>query len=250
MPHSAALFQQRTIDTLLPPLCRLFLPLCHFTSYLAHLPFRYRRSVACAKNTVLRIPVLVFLPTPANTCIIAHVPITRVPHSPHRAHFLSMTYIYPSITILLPSLVYLLHWSLSRVHASRPHHSSALIFCHEQDSSSLATLSTTMTSITQLLSPWPVSKHSIVLRDQPHYPPPHSSVLPDSMDAMPQHQPSPPTDATTNDAVTGSAESDQGEMTGDGRKGFGKRELSTSKRAAQNRAAQVGLLVFVACLRF
>jgi len=77
-----------------------------------------------------------------------------------------------------------------------------------------------------------------LLRDQPHYPPPHSSVLPDSMDAMPQHQPSPPTDATTNDAVTGSAESDQGEMTGDGRKGFGKRELSTSKRAAQNRAAQ------------
>jgi hypothetical protein len=68
------------------------------------------------------------------------------------------------------------------------------------------------------------------------------------MDTMPQHQPSPPTDATNNDAVTGSAESDQGESTGDGRKGFGKRELSTSKRAAQNRAAQVGLLVFVACL--
>lgn len=96
-----------------------------------------------------------------------------------------------------------------------------------------------MTSITQLLSPWPVSKHSIVLRDQPHYPPPHSSMLPESLDVMHQHQPSPPMDAAHNDAVTGSAESDQGENTGDGRKGYGKRELSTSKRAAQNRAAQV-----------
>ncbi|KIW44103.1 hypothetical protein, variant 3 [Exophiala oligosperma] len=95
-----------------------------------------------------------------------------------------------------------------------------------------------MTSITQLLSPWPVSKHSIVLRDQPHYPPPHSSMLPESLDVMHQHQPSPPMDAAHNDAVTGSAESDQGENTGDGRKGYGKRELSTSKRAAQNRAAQ------------
>jgi hypothetical protein len=38
--------------------------------------------------------------------------------------------------------------------------------------------------------------------------------------------------------MTGSAESDGGENT-DGRKGYGKRELSTSKRAAQNRAAQV-----------
>ncbi|KIW11787.1 hypothetical protein PV08_09059 [Exophiala spinifera] len=94
-----------------------------------------------------------------------------------------------------------------------------------------------MTSITQLLSPWPVSKHSIVLRDQPHYPPP-PSMLPESLDVMQQHQPSPPMDLAHNDNVTGSAESDQGENTGDGRKGYGKRELSTSKRAAQNRAAQ------------
>ncbi|KEF51631.1 uncharacterized protein A1O9_12266 [Exophiala aquamarina CBS 119918] len=48
-------------------------------------------------------------------------------------------------------------------------------------------------------------------------------------------QPSSPNDP--NDNVTGSAESDGGDN-GDGRKGYGKRELSTSKRAAQNRAAQ------------
>ena len=39
-------------------------------------------------------------------------------------------------------------------------------------------------------------------------------------------------------AVMGSGGSDDGNDP-DGRKGFGKRELSTSKRAAQNRAAQV-----------
>jgi len=50
-------------------------------------------------------------------------------------------------------------------------------------------------------------------------------------------QPSSPNDP--NDNVTGSAESDGGDNNGDGRKGYGKRELSTSKRAAQNRAAQV-----------
>jgi len=94
-----------------------------------------------------------------------------------------------------------------------------------------------MTSITQLLSPWPVSKHSIVLREQ-HYPPPQSSLL-DGIDSMSQQHPSPPTDPASNDAVTASAESDQGEGGADGRKGYGKRELSTSKRAAQNRAAQV-----------
>ncbi|RMD45009.1 hypothetical protein DV735_g18, partial [Chaetothyriales sp. CBS 134920] len=38
--------------------------------------------------------------------------------------------------------------------------------------------------------------------------------------------------------ITGSAESDGGDNSTDGRKGYGKRELSTSKRAAQNRAAQ------------
>jgi len=90
-----------------------------------------------------------------------------------------------------------------------------------------------MTSITQLLSPWPVSKHSIVLREQ-HYPPPQP--MSDPMDVGPQHQPSPPQDPG-NDGMTGSADSDGGEN-GDGRKGYGKRELSTSKRAAQNRAAQ------------
>ncbi|KIY03867.1 uncharacterized protein Z520_00558 [Fonsecaea multimorphosa CBS 102226] len=95
-----------------------------------------------------------------------------------------------------------------------------------------------MTSITQLLSPWPVSKHSIVLREQHYPPPPQSSILPDHLDSMPQHHPSPPQDPAHNDAVTGSAESDGGENNGDGRKGYGKRELSTSKRAAQNRAAQ------------
>jgi hypothetical protein len=95
-----------------------------------------------------------------------------------------------------------------------------------------------MTSITQLLSPWPASKHSIVLREH-HYPPPQSSILTDTIDSMSQHPPSPPTDPASNDAITASAESDQGENNGDGRKGYGKRELSTSKRAAQNRAAQV-----------
>lgn len=94
-----------------------------------------------------------------------------------------------------------------------------------------------MTSITQLLSPWPVSKHSIVLRDQ-HYPPPHFSNYSDPIDTMPQPQPPSPSDHA-NDNVTGSAESDGGENNGDGRKGYGKRELSTSLRAAQNRAAQV-----------
>lgn len=99
-----------------------------------------------------------------------------------------------------------------------------------------------MTSITQLLSPWPVSKHSIVLREQ-HYPPPPS----DTIDNMQQHQPSSPNDPSNNDAVTGSAESDGGDNNSDGRKGYGKRELSTSKRAAQNRAAQVWLSFEMMC---
>ncbi|EXJ94183.1 hypothetical protein A1O1_02576 [Capronia coronata CBS 617.96] len=58
------------------------------------------------------------------------------------------------------------------------------------------------------------------------------------LDAMPQQQPSSPNDPMNNDGVTGSAESDGGDTNTDGRKGYGKRELSTSKRAAQNRAAQ------------
>jgi hypothetical protein len=95
-----------------------------------------------------------------------------------------------------------------------------------------------MTSITQLISPWPVPKYSIVLQEQ-HYPPPHASNIPESIDTpMTQnHQPSSPNDLGT-EGVTGSAESDGGDNA-DGRKGYGKRELSTSKRAAQNRAAQV-----------
>ena len=92
-----------------------------------------------------------------------------------------------------------------------------------------------MTSITQLLSPWPgtTAKHSIVLREQ--HLPPHS--LAEHLDAMRTTEPSPPADPNNPDGVTGSADSD--ENNGDGRKGYGKRELSTSKRAAQNRAAQV-----------
>jgi hypothetical protein len=103
-----------------------------------------------------------------------------------------------------------------------------------------------MTSITQLLSPWPtVTKQSIVLRE--HYLPPHHQ---DHMDTMsPRHNaPSPPNDLPA-DSTSGNPDSDGGENNGDGRKGYGKRELSTSKRAAQNRAAQVGSTVafYVLC---
>ena len=99
-----------------------------------------------------------------------------------------------------------------------------------------------MTSITQLLSPWPsVTKQSIVLRE--HYmPPPQNSHL----DSMQQAEPSSPNDPSA-DGVTGSAESDGGDGP-DGRKGYGKRELSTSKRAAQNRAAQVGQGAMCSCI--
>lgn len=106
----------------------------------------------------------------------------------------------------------------------------------------------TMTSITHLLSPLPLTKHSLVLPQQQYPPPPQSSTLPESMDAIPQqqqqqpqHQPqaSSPNASINNDGVTGSAESDGADTNTDGRKGYGKRELSTSKRAAQNRAAQV-----------
>jgi hypothetical protein len=58
---------------------------------------------------------------------------------------------------------------------------------------------------------------------------------------MQQAAPSSPNDPSA-DGVTGSADSDGGDGNTDGRKGYGKRELSTSKRAAQNRAAQVGWL--------
>ncbi|ETN42263.1 uncharacterized protein HMPREF1541_04204 [Cyphellophora europaea CBS 101466] len=92
-----------------------------------------------------------------------------------------------------------------------------------------------MTSITQLLSPWPtVTKQSIVLRE--HYMPPPSQDHLDNM-AQQQQPPSPPTDPS-GDAHSGNPDSDGGDGATDGRKGYGKRELSTSKRAAQNRAAQ------------
>jgi hypothetical protein len=101
-----------------------------------------------------------------------------------------------------------------------------------------------MTSITQLLSPWPiVTKHSIVLRE--HYLPPPPPA--DHIDSMTQPAPSSPNDPSA-DGVTGSADSDGGDNNADGRKGYGKRELSTSKRAAQNRAAQVCRLFLPQCL--
>jgi len=95
-----------------------------------------------------------------------------------------------------------------------------------------------MTSITELLSPWPITKHSVVLREQPQ-PYSHTHLTPpqDSVDTMQQPgAPSSPNDPQS-EAQAGSVDSDGDNN--DGRKGFGKRELSTSKRAAQNRAAQV-----------
>lgn len=99
-----------------------------------------------------------------------------------------------------------------------------------------------MTSITQLLSPWPVAKpHTIVLRDQPdhlsHMPPP-SSYQPVS-DVMATQSQAPTSPPATSPTAGGSDNSDGDMNQTDGRKGYGKRELSTSKRAAQNRAAQV-----------
>lgn len=73
-------------------------------------------------------------------------------------------------------------------------------------------------------------------------PPPHNANL----DGMQQPEPSSPNDPSA-DGVTGSAESDGGDGP-DGRKGYGKRELSTSKRAAQNRAAQVGQGAMHSCI--
>jgi len=103
-----------------------------------------------------------------------------------------------------------------------------------------------MTSITQLLSPWPVAKsNTIVLRDQPEYtqapahripPPPTYQPVSEVMPASPAL--APPTSPSATSPQQMSEHSD-GDGQGDGRKGYGKRELSTSKRAAQNRAAQV-----------
>ncbi|KAK5947343.1 hypothetical protein PMZ80_001493 [Knufia obscura] len=102
-----------------------------------------------------------------------------------------------------------------------------------------------MTSITQLLSPWPVAKsHSIVLRDQPDYtqaqahsipPPPSYQPVSDAMLSA-QAQPVPTSPSATSPQQT--SDHSDGDGQADGRKGYGKRELSTSKRAAQNRAAQ------------
>lgn len=47
-----------------------------------------------------------------------------------------------------------------------------------------------------------------------------------------------PKDEGDSSMMTARSDSDSPENGGDGRKGYGKRELSTSKRAAQNRAAQ------------
>lgn len=105
-----------------------------------------------------------------------------------------------------------------------------------------------MTSITQLLSPWPVTKHSVVLREQV---PPHAHAITSSdyPEIMQHSNPASPNDNLPNSdpssvpsGTMNSTESDGGENNGDGRKGYGKRELSTSKRAAQNRAAQVSSL--------
>ena len=105
-----------------------------------------------------------------------------------------------------------------------------------------------MTSITQLLSPWPVTKHSVVLREQvpPHA---HSITTSEYPEIMQHSNPASPNDNLPNSdpssappGTMNSTESDGGENNGDGRKGYGKRELSTSKRAAQNRAAQVSSL--------
>lgn len=98
---------QGTIDTLFLSCCRLFLPLCHFTLDLAHLPFRYRRSVGLCENYRIAHPCPGLFTYTCKTLASLLMYLLLGYHTPpHRAHFLSMTYIYPSITILLPSLVY------------------------------------------------------------------------------------------------------------------------------------------------
>jgi len=102
---------------------------------------------------------------------------------------------------------------------------------------------------TRLTPPWPYAKSQLVVREQiisqnkaPPSPRDYSKTMPDSSN------PASPSDLLNHEAsipasgrISNSAESDGGgEGGGDGRKGYGKRELSTSKRAAQNRAAQVG----------
>jgi len=97
-----------------------------------------------------------------------------------------------------------------------------------------------MTSITQLLSPWPVAKpQTIVLRDQPeHILPPPINYQP--IASMMNTETTSPQETGPSPTQTGGSDHSDGDNTQtDGRKGYGKRELSTSKRAAQNRAAQV-----------
>lgn len=99
-----------------------------------------------------------------------------------------------------------------------------------------------MTSITQLLSPWPVAKpHTIVLRDQPeHLLPPPPPIYQPVTSIMSAENATSPQEAGHSPTQTGGSDHSDGDNgQSDGRKGYGKRELSTSKRAAQNRAAQV-----------
>ena len=110
-----------------------------------------------------------------------------------------------------------------------------------------------MQTSTQLISAWPYAKPRIVLREQllsqsnlPPSPRDHAKTMHENS------SPTSPSDQGNNDLATGgsgvmstSADSDGGaDNGGDGRKGYGKRELSTSKRAAQNRAAQVSQFCF------
>jgi hypothetical protein len=106
-----------------------------------------------------------------------------------------------------------------------------------------------MSSITQLLSPWPITKSSIVLREQliaqsqnnmPSPPRDHVDMtLRSEQPASPQSNNGMDKLEVDSSMMTTRSDSDSPENGGDGRKGYGKRELSTSKRAAQNRAAQV-----------
>lgn len=105
-----------------------------------------------------------------------------------------------------------------------------------------------MSSITQLLSPWPITKSSIVLREQLIAQSQNNMPSPprDNVDmTLRSEQPASPQSNNGMDKMEGDSgmmtrsDSDSPENGGDGRKGYGKRELSTSKRAAQNRAAQV-----------
>lgn len=80
---------------------------------------------------------------------------------------------------------------------------------------------------------------------------PQSSSTQHALENMQHSSSASPHDHNTNNnidpAIAGSgvmstsAESGGDDNGADGRKGYGKRELSTSKRAAQNRAAQVSL---------